>query len=98
MFLGLAARPYFTERSRLDPWLELSVSINAIGFGAGAGLDVFVLDQLKVGPRAYFTFAAQSRGRSSGAGIGPEPLSSPGIAGVAQLGIATTLAFGAPSR
>lgn len=98
MFLGLAARPYFTERSRLDPWLELSVSINAIGFGAGAGLDVFVLDQLKVGPRAYFTFAAQSCGRSSGGGIGPEPLSSPGIAGVAQLGIATTLAFGAPSR
>jgi hypothetical protein len=98
MFLGLAARPYFTERSRLDPWLELSVSINAIGFGAGAGLDVFVLDQLKVGPRAYFAFAFQSRGESSGGGIGPEPLSSPGIAAVAQLGIATTLTFGAPSR
>lgn len=98
MFFGLAARPYFADRSRFEPWLELSISINAIGFGAGAGLDVFVLDHLKVGPRAHFAFAPQSRGPRSGAGIDPAPLSSPGIDAVAQLGIAITLTFGPPSR
>ncbi len=97
MFVGLAARPYFTESSRLDPWLELSVGINAIGFGAGTGLDVFVLDQLKIGPRAHFRFAPQNTGPKSGAGLGPDPLPSPGIDAVAQLGVAVTLSLGPPS-
>ena len=98
MFLGLAARPYFTDRSRFEPWLELSILVNTIGFGAGAGFDVFVLDHLKVGPRAHFNFAPQNRGSRYGAGPDPAPPPSPGIDAVAQLGVAVTLTFGPPSR
>ncbi|MCC6901231.1 MAG: hypothetical protein IT377_19815 [Polyangiaceae bacterium] len=96
-FVGLSARPYFTHRSRLDPWLELSVLVNTIGAGAAAGLDVFVVDHLKVGPRVHFGFAPQDRGPRSGAGIQPAPLPTPGIDAVAQIGIAVTVTVGPPS-
>jgi hypothetical protein len=112
--LRLLARLYLIAMARLDFWLEASVNESSegasrrvltppssIGTGTGAGLDVFVWDHLKLGPRAQVNLvfaprAPQEGGQSVGAAVPPPE--APPIRLVLQLGLAVTVPFGPALR
>ena len=108
--LRLLARLYLLATARLDFWLEASVNEStggasrrvapppsSFGTGTGAGLDVFVWDHLKLGPRAQvnWVFAARAPQEGGGSvGAAAAPPEAPSIRLVLQLGLAVTVPFG----